>query len=219
MRDTTVPILEQTRPHSRLCAESQLVQPVTDHHIKDNSHYKHIALSLAARTNELTEPTFIHLPADASPIRFGLLCNADGQRTAADDVFDLAELCWTLAEVEKWDGKKIAAELGWKTDIQVWQHKAIREKLHDKAWQLARYGLTRNTPLVRQEENDLVSPELTKVSWAETHFRSFLAALSYKDGDRATMRAQVKAIRELLDAGMDKVVKQLKDLCIAIPAN
>ena len=128
--------------------------------------------------------------------------HADGQKTAADDVFDLAELCWTLAEVEKWQATQIANELGWKTDIQVYQHKAIKEKLHWSAWNLARWGLTKNRSIVSQEKNSLVSLELTKVSWSETHFRSFISALPYANGsaNRSIMRAQIKAIQELMSS-------------------
>lgn len=146
---------------------------------------------------------------------FGRYAHADGQRTAAD-VFDLAELCWTLADKEKWDGKRIATELGW-SDAEVSKHKAIKEKLHPKAWNLARFSQDSNQGNLDQENSG--KSDFPKGKWAETHLRAFISCLPYTTGDRATMRAQVKAIRELLDAGMDKVVKQLKDLCIAIPAN
>ena len=72
--------------------------------------------------------------------------------------------------------------------------------LHLSAWGMARYGLTRKSNLVSSNEDTLVSKELTNVSWNEGHFRSFLSALPYANGsaNRATMRAQVKAIRELM---------------------
>ena len=67
---------------------------------------------------------------------------------------------------------------------------------------MARYGLTRKSNLVSSNEDTLVSKELTNVSWNEGHFRSFLSALPYANGsaNRATMRAQIKAIQELMSS-------------------
>lgn len=154
----------------------------------------------AAKANRIEEVPFIYLPADVTPIRFGLLCNADGQKTAADDVFDLAELCWTLAEVEKWQGQRIADEVGFGDPATVTRFSNIKTKLHSLAWSTARYGLTKNADQGKNEQNTLVNQELTKVNFTERHFRDFLSALPYANGsaNRATMRAQVKAIRELM---------------------
>ena len=80
---------------------------------------------------------YIRKPADVSPIRFGLQCNADGQLTAADDVFDLAALCWNLAN-SGWTGQAIADELGW-TPVDVSRHSTIKQNLHARAWALARF--------------------------------------------------------------------------------
>jgi site-specific DNA-methyltransferase (adenine-specific) len=147
----------------------------------------------SAKAIGIKEVPFIYLPADASPIRFGLLCNADGQKTAADDVFDLAELCWTLAENEGWEGKRIATEVGFGNVVDVTNYKNIKEKLHPKAWELAR-----NRDFAKSAKDTLANPELAIANWRETHFRSFLSHLAYTAGDRAIMRAQVKAVRELL---------------------
>ena len=161
---------------------------------------------LAAIANKLESIPYVAKPQHISPIRFGLQCNADGQLTAADDVFDLAELCWQLAEVEGWEGKRIATELGWKTTEQVYQHGNIKKSLHERAWLLARNGeLTKTEDVVSEESKPVVSRELTKVGWRETHFRAFLAALPcpvWKEGEprpadyRAAMRAQLAVIRE-----------------------
>ena len=59
----------------------------------------------------------------------------------------------------------------------------------------------------KQAETDLGNQELPTGKWSERSLREFISALPYTTGDRATMRAQVKAIRELL-AG-DKLTAKL----------
>lgn len=154
----------------------------------------------AAKRNNLQSVPFIYKPADVSPIRFGLQCNADGQLTAEDDVFDLAELCWTLAEVEGWSGQSVADELGI-SRVQAQQYKSIKDGLHFVAWNLARRGVTKNQNKVTQSQDALVTQEVTKVTWVETHFRSFLKELPYikETPCRPTMRAQVNAILEIIE--------------------
>lgn len=158
----------------------------------------------AAKRNGIESVPFIHKPADVSPIRFGLLCNADGQLTAADDVFDLAELCWTLAEVEGWDRETIAKEIGWKNPTYVTNYRNIKKELCSTAWGMAR-GVTRNLNLVTGEEKVVVTPKVTIVTWLESHLRSFLKELPYdtESSCRNTMRAQVCAISEIIDRFAD----------------
>jgi len=152
---------------------------------------------LAAIASGIAAIPYIQKPDGVSPIRFGLQCNADGQLTAADDVFDLAELCWNLAQMG-WDDAKIGGELGWER-VPVVQHRNIKANLHPAAWDLARWGVTKNGNLVTNEESSLVTSDVTKVTWRETHFRAFLSELPLgKDSRRATMRAQVAAVSELL---------------------
>ncbi len=62
------------------------------------------------------EIPYILRPHNVSYVRFSLQCNADGQLCQADDVFDLAELCWKLTR-DGWRGKDLAEELGWGGDM------------------------------------------------------------------------------------------------------
>ena len=107
---------------------------------------------------------YIRKPADISSIRFGLQCNADGQLTAADDVFDLAALCWNLAN-SGWTGQAIADELGW-TPGKVSQYSAIKQNLHKRAWALAKF--TKIPDVVNPDTEGAVNPEFTIVNWVET---------------------------------------------------
>ena len=113
-----------------------------------------------------------------------------------DDVFDLAELCYGLSQ-EEWSGEQIAKELGW-TEAFVSYHKHIKERLHPRAWDLARNTLTKTTAFVNGEENELVKAELTVVNWRESHFRVLLKHLPCDDGDHASMRAQMAVIRDAM---------------------
>ena len=90
-----------------------------------------------------------------------------------DDVFDLAELCYGLSQ-QGWSGEQIAKELGW-SEGAVFNYKAIKDYLHPRAWSLAR--LTNFNSFVSEDDDGLVSPKLTKVSWRETHFRALLKHL------------------------------------------
>lgn len=159
---------------------------------------------LAAIANNITAIPYVAKPQHVSPIRFGLQCNADGQLTAADDVFDLAELCWQLAR-DGWTGEQIAGELGWESAAKVSYYSNIKRLLHPTAWDCAR--LTKTPLSVNAASDGVVNSELTNVNWSESHFRSFLTELPYRDNDpHATMRAQVAAIRELL-AGNKRTAK------------
>lgn len=128
------------------------------------------------------------------PVAHSLRCNRDGADTVEDDVFDLAERVWKMSR-DGWTGQQIADELGW-TPAHVSYHKRIKEQLHPLAWQAAR-GLTTNGNFVNQLSDDVVNQELTIVNWAESHFRAFLSALPCENGNRAAMRAQVRAIRDI----------------------
>jgi site-specific DNA-methyltransferase (adenine-specific) len=158
---------------------------------------------VAAQALGLTEVPYLVKPDGVSSIRFGLQCNADGQLCEADDVFDLAELCWGLAQ-EGWTGEQIAAELGWNTKQQVEQYASIKAGLHPSAWVLARYPSTRNANSVDSGDEGLVDTESTIVDWKESHFRAFLKRLTWTEGDRAVMRAQLKAIKACLARATEK---------------
>ncbi len=120
----------------------------------------------------------MHICVNHRPSAWGVGC-----------VFDLAELCWTLAEVEKWQGQRIADELGWSNTSFVSNYKNIKEKLHRKSWDLARF--TKNQTSVNPDMEVSVNREFTNVNWTEGHFRAFLSALPYTNGNanRATMRS------------------------------
>ncbi len=133
---------------------------------------------------------------DESPIRHSLRCNRDGQDNTPDDVFDLAELCYRLAQ-EGWTGQQIADEMGW-TPANVTYYSNIRKELHPIAWKLARSELTKNGSSVSEEGETVVNQELTIVNWSESHFRALLQYLPCPDGDRAIMRAQIEAINACL---------------------
>lgn len=152
----------------------------------------------AAKRAGLTEVPSLVKPQDVPSITHGIRCNEDGADTEQHDVFDYAELCWTLAKIQKLEGAQIANVLGWTTKQQVDQYTSIKTKLHPRAWTLAAYGSTTNPSLVDSVESDVVDSASTKVDWKETHFRSFLSHLPCPNGDRAIMRAQVRAISELI---------------------
>ena len=160
---------------------------------------------LAAIASGITAIPYIKKPDGVSPIRFGLQCNADGQLTAADDVFDLAELCWNLAQMG-WEGKQIKEELGWDSEAKVTYYGNIKKLLHERAWNTAR--LTKIEVAVNQDGDLAVNSQLTTVNWNERQFRAFLSELPLgKTNQRATMRAQVAAIQELL--GKDKLTAKI----------
>ena len=89
-----------------------------------------------------------------------------------DDVFDLAELCWKMAQDEM-TGQQIADELGWKSAAKVTYHTNIKNGLHLQSWDLAR--LTKKPNSVNGNSKTLVNQELTKVNWNERQFRELLS--------------------------------------------
>jgi biotin operon repressor len=106
----------------------------------------------------------------------------------------IPELCSTLSE-EGWTGQQIADELGWDRTLVV-RYMAIREKLHPIAWDMARWGVPTNGDAGTDENPEVVTPRCANWhGWLESHFRSLLKHLPYTNGDRAVMRAQMKAIR------------------------
>lgn len=137
----------------------------------------------------------------ASNIRLALQCNADRTKGREDDVFDLANLCWNLAR-DGWTGERIAQELGWDR-TRVVQHQAIRAGLHTEAWRAAR-SVTNFEDTVTDDEGDVVTASVTRVTWTERHFRALLKHLAYTQGDRAIMRAQVAAVRDILARANEK---------------
>ena len=139
----------------------------------------------------------IYKPADTSAIRFGLESNADGQLCAADDVFDIAELCAALSH-DGWTQTRIAEELGWERP-QVARYAGIKKQLHPRAWTLARDGVPRIQESAQGDGEDLGTRTVPNgTPWSEWLFRAFLKHLPWEDGDRVAMRAQMAAVRELL---------------------
>lgn len=169
----------------------------------------------AASAVGITEIPFIRKPDDVSSIRFGLQCNTDGQLAAADDVFDLAELCWKLSN-EGMTGKDVAELIGWDSAGAVSNYKGIREKLHAAAWNLARFTTNRNS--VNNGDDSVVNRKFTTVNWQESHFRAFLRELPCVDADRNLMRAQVAAIREILVRFADPSKKVTAAYCGEVAA-
>ena len=103
-------------------------------------------------------------------------------------MFDYAEYCYSQAQ-KGVEGKAIAAKLGWGSAVQVSYHSNTKNKLHPIAWQTAR-GLTRNLDLVNEAGVGLVNHQLTRVNWAERHFRALLSHLSPNgETDYTTARA------------------------------
>lgn len=149
----------------------------------------------AAKMVGITEVPYI--VTNAPRVAHSLRCNRDGADTVPDDVFDLAELCWRLSR-DGQTGEQIAQELEWNETASVTNHKNIKVKLHPVAWQLARFGVTANLPL-----GTAANQELASANWLEAHFRAFLHFLPCPDSNRALMRAQVQAIRELMNS--DKI--------------
>lgn len=158
----------------------------------------------AAKIAGITKLPYVTLPEDESPISHAIRTNRDGTDTEAHDVFDLAELCYNLAR-DEWTGQQIADELGWNDTATVTRYSNIKIKLHSQAWNLARWGLTRNLDLSTNDLEGLVNSELTIVNWSESHFRTMLKHLAVITGapDRMTMRAQIKVVQETLDRFAD----------------
>ena len=152
-------------------------------------------LTAAQRLGIETLP-YVRKPEAVSAIRHSILCNADQTIGTAHDVFDYAELCAGLY-ADGWAGQQIADELGWSAPM-VTYHANIRRLLHERVWEMARYGLTKNADMVNADTNILVNDELTKVNWRETHFRALLEHLPCENGDRAQYRAQRRAVSEIM---------------------
>jgi len=154
----------------------------------------------------IEEVPFIYKPADVPAIRFGLQCNADGQLTAADDVFDLAELCWHLTKTTS--AQDVADNIGI-SRVQVQRYKAIKEQLAPGSFSMARRGVPKNfvdgtkTVIALGTGNVPIGTQ-----WNESHLRSLLAVLPYQKSEygelsnqhqRNTMRAQAAAVIEILE--------------------
>lgn len=153
----------------------------------------------AARQAGITEVPYLELPEGVSRIQHSIRCNFDGADTRPDDVFDFASRIAALNNAG-WRGKQIADELGIDSAM-VTRYAKIKAELHPRAWQMARCELTKDRASVNRDDDGVVNLELTKVNWSESHFRPFLQHIPCPNGDRATMRAQVGAIRELMDRG------------------
>lgn len=162
----------------------------------------------AARRAGLTEVPSLVKPQDVPSITHGIRCNEDGADTERHDVFDYAELCAQLSPGTKDDS--IADLLGWNNRQTVIYHRNIKNLLHRQAWELATGGVTKNSEVVTPDADDVVTPDVTRVTaeWKERHFRSFLSHLPCPNGDHAIMRAQVRAISELI-AKPDKLTAKV----------
>ena len=150
----------------------------------------------AAKELGIAEIPWVPKPEGVSPIRFALYCNADGQLSAPDDVFDLSELCYGLSQ-DGWTGEQIAKDLGW-SEAHVTRYASIREQLHPKVWDIAKNPLPKTATLVTDEEEGIGKQELPIVNWRESHFRALLRHLPCIDSDRAAMRAQMAVLKEAL---------------------
>ncbi|MFH1141740.1 MAG: ParB N-terminal domain-containing protein [Chloroflexota bacterium] len=131
-------------------------------------------------------------PEGVSTIRFGLLCNADGQLCQPDDVFDLAELCYGLTQ-DGWEREQIAQEVSWSPTV-VTQYKQIKENLHPQAWTFARYSVAKKDDIAMADGGELATRDVAIATWRESHFRALLRHLPCGDGDRAAMRAQMAVL-------------------------
>lgn len=143
----------------------------------------------AARIVGLIEVPCLYLNGDTRRIYHAIRCNEDGADTQKYDVFDYAELCWLLND-------QAEQELGWNR-VQVSQYQNIKAKLHSKIWGLSR-NVTNNSILVASEYSDLVTSDVTKVTWRETYFRAMLSHLPYTD--HATYRGQ----RAVIEAAIER---------------
>jgi len=150
----------------------------------------------AAKELGIPKVPWVPKPDGVSPIRFSLHCNADGQLSAPDDVFDLAELCYGLSQ-DGWEREHIAQELGWSPTV-VTQYKQIKELLHPSTWEMIRTSVAKTPRLATADDDGLATPEVAIVTWHESHFRALLKHLPWTDEDRATMRAQLSAIHDII---------------------
>lgn len=139
-----------------------------------------------------------YITTDQDPITHAINCNLDGTDTEAHDVFDLAELCWQLSR-DGLTGIEIADRLGWGSAAKVTYHANIKTKISIRAWNLVTIDINRNSELLSVESKEIVNSKLTNVNWQESHFRAFLKHLP-DDGTRSVMRAQVRAIKMLIDS-------------------
>jgi len=162
----------------------------------------------AARLAGITHVPFEYIPDGESAISYGLWCNQNGQLTAADDVFDLAELCWKLSRAG-WTGQQVADELGWGNKSVVTQYTNIVSLLHKRAYEFAK-----NHTFVNTNKRTFANIEFANANLKESHFRAFLSALPCPAGSPAsTYRAQMTAVNELLscDKVTAKVAGQVAD--------
>jgi site-specific DNA-methyltransferase (adenine-specific) len=153
----------------------------------------------AARLAGVGEVPYLLKPDGVSSIYHTVRCNRDGATTDEHDVFDLAELCWHLAEEEGWTGQQIADELRWGDKATVTRHVNIKKKLCPSAW-----ILTRNPDLATDDEDGVVNRKLTIVNWQESHFRTFLKHLSWSDGDDIAAKNQVEVVEACQKRYKDK---------------
>jgi hypothetical protein len=91
---------------------------------------------------------------------------------------DVAEQ--TPMQRKGWTGQQIAEELGWER-ASVQRHKSIRDNLHPRAWDRARYGVPKNDGLGTVDGEDVGTLKVPNGTWSESHFRSFLSALPCTD--------------------------------------
>jgi site-specific DNA-methyltransferase (adenine-specific) len=150
----------------------------------------------AAKMCGIEEVPYVLKPDGVLPLSHSVRCNSDQTLGSEDDVFDLAMYCWGYAQ-DGWLREQIAEALGIDKG-QVSHYKKIKDNLHPKAFELAK-GVTRNGDLSPDDTQSLVIQDVTIVTWLESHFRSLLKHLSWEENDRATMRAQLQAISDILD--------------------
>lgn len=153
----------------------------------------------AAQAAGIAELPYLVKPAGVSRLRHSIRCNSDGADTRPDDVFDFASRIAALS-AQGWRQEDIGTELGWDR-IKVQRYAAIRSQLHSRAWAIA------HVPNFQVDgtnaDDDLGTSDVPKgtVQWSESHFRALLQHLPCPNGDNAMMRAQVAAVRELMERG------------------
>lgn len=68
---------------------------------------------------------------------------------------------------------------------------------------LARHGVTKSADQVTDDQDALVTDDVTKVTWRETHLRAFLKHLAYTDGDAGTLAKSEPQTRDRAGGDLD----------------
>lgn len=156
----------------------------------------------SAKAAGLIEVPYEYLPSGEDPIRYGRICNQNGQLTAPDDVFDDAEQCWKLRQ--KYSREEVSNKMGWNNVAIVTYHTNIIDQVHPIV-----YKVTKNSGFVTGNNSALVTDDVTNVTLKESHFRAFLKHLPCPNGESANYREQYAAFKELLSG--NKITAKLAE--------